>query len=124
MTRPAATRILPRALARAARRVPGLRRVPVVALLSAGEVALMARDHLRRLSPAERRRLVTLVRQGRGRRGRLTAAEQSELADLLDQLEARALMGEAVKRVSPVPLPRRLVYGPSRRGPRSGSGDR
>jgi hypothetical protein len=95
----------------ATRRVPGLRRVPVVALVSAAEVALLARDHLMRLTPEERRRLVALVRAGRGRPSRLSNAQRRELAALLDKLEARALFGDAVTRLSPVPLPRRLVYG-------------
>jgi hypothetical protein len=98
-------------LGRVADRVPGLRRVPVVKLLAAAEVALLARDHVQRLSGAERRRLVTLVRTGRGRRSRLTAAQRRELEELLGKLEPRLLVGEAVDRLSPVPLPRRLVYG-------------
>lgn len=100
-------------------RVPGLRRIPVVKLLAAAEVALLARDHLKRLTPAERRRLVTLVRTGRGRRSRLTAGQRRELEGLLGKLEPRVLVGEAVDRLSPVPLPRRLVYGAGRSGTRS-----
>lgn len=108
-------RFIMNSLGRATRRVPGLRRVPVVKLLAAGEVALMARDHLMRLTPAERRRLVSLVRTGRGRRHRLTDAERRELEKLLEKLEARFLVGEAVDRLSPVPLPQRLLYGGRRR---------
>ena len=37
--------------------VPGLRRVPLVQLLSAAEIALLTRDHVMRLTPDERRRL-------------------------------------------------------------------
>lgn len=109
------SRSIPRSVTRVAARVPGLRRVPVVALVGAAEVALMARDHLMQLSPSERRRLVALVRIGRGRRHRLSASEQRELQSLLDKLQARALVGEAVGRISPVPLPRRLLYGSARR---------
>jgi hypothetical protein len=101
-------------LLRATGRVPGLRRVPVVKLLAAAEVGLLARDHVKRLTGAERRRLVTLVRVGRGRRSRLTGAERRELEELLGKLEPRLLVGEAVDRLSPVPLPRRLVYGAGR----------
>ena len=104
--------LLTKSIAHASGRVPGLRRLPMVKLLAAGELALIARDHLRRLSPDERRRLAALVRVGRGRRSRLTSAEQAELQRLLDKLEARRLAGEAVDRLSPVPLPKRLVYGP------------
>jgi hypothetical protein len=117
-----ARRSVPRSVIWAARRVPGLRRVPVVALISAGEVALIARDHVRQLTPEQRHRLVELVRRGRGRRGRLSAREQEELSDLLERLEARQLLGEAIRRVSPVPLPRRIVEGPdwAARGRRAG----
>ena len=103
--------IVIRGLGKATERVPGLRRVPVVKLLSAAEVALLAHDHVARLTPAERRRLVTLVRTGRGRRSRLTAKEQDELMALVSTLAPRELLGDAVDRLSPVPLPRRLVYG-------------
>jgi len=96
-------------------RLPGVRRVPVVKLLSAAEVALLARDHLARLSPGERRRLVSLVRAGRGGRSRLTGAEREELQDLLAKLQGRQLVGKAIDRLSPVPLPRRLVFGPKNR---------
>jgi hypothetical protein len=102
-------------LGRASGRVPGLRHIPVVKLLSAAELALLARDHLVRLTPAERRRLVVLVRVGRGRRSRLTDAEYLELEGLLVKLQPRLLVGEAIKRLSPLPLPRRLVFGPKNR---------
>jgi hypothetical protein len=88
--------------------------VPVVKLLSAAEIALLAHDHLARLTPAERRRLIELVRAGRGRRTRLTESERAELETLLVKLAPRMFMGTAVDRLSPVPLPRRLLYGPSR----------
>jgi hypothetical protein len=103
--------LVTRTLGKATGRVPGLRRVPVVKLLSAGEVALLARDHLMRLTPAERRRLVTLVRAGRGRRSRLTDADRRDLEHLVAKLEPRLLVGEAVDRLSPVPLPHRLLFG-------------
>jgi hypothetical protein len=96
---------------RVTRRVPGLRRVPAVMLISAAQLTLIAREHLLLLTPAERRRLVTLVRIGRGRRSRLSGAQRRELDDLLAKLEGRRLMGDAITRVSPVRLPRRLVYG-------------
>jgi hypothetical protein len=96
---------------RAAGKVPGLRRLPVAKLLLAGEVALLARDHLQRLTPQERRRLVVLVRSGRGRRSRLSDCQRRELERLLGKLQPRLLMGTAVDRLSPVPLPARLLYG-------------
>ncbi len=102
-------------LGKASERVPGLRRIPVVKLLSAAELALLTRDHLTRLTPAERRRLVTLVRVGRGRRSRLSDEEREELEALLVTLQPRRLLGEAIDRLSPVPLPSRLVFGPKNR---------
>ncbi|HEY1567986.1 MAG TPA: hypothetical protein VGF68_13245 [Solirubrobacteraceae bacterium] len=102
-------------LGRASERVPGLRRLPVVKLLAAAELALLARDHVTRLSSDERRRLVVLVRVGRGRRSRLTEDERDELEGLLAKLQPRRLVGEAIDRLSPVPLPNRLVFGPKNR---------
>jgi hypothetical protein len=84
-------------------------------LLAGAELALLTRDHVQRLTPSERRRLLALVYAGRGRRSRLTGTERGELEHLMDKLEARLLMGHAVDRLSPVPLPRRLVYGPKNR---------
>lgn len=105
---------LPRRLARAARRVPVVRQVPAVRLLALAEVALLARDHARQLSPSERRRVLELVRTGRGRRRNLTPSERDELSRLIAKTEPRRLAGEAINAVSPVNLPRRLVYGPAR----------
>jgi hypothetical protein len=102
-------------IGKAAGRVPGLRRIPMLKLLAAAEVAMLARDHMLRLTPPERRRLISLVRIGRGRTSRLTGAERHELEQLLHKLEARTLVGHAVDRMSPVPLPRRIVYGPKNR---------
>jgi hypothetical protein len=103
--------IVTHTLGRATEHVPGLRRLPMLKLLSAAEIALLARDHLGRLTPGERRRLVALVRTGRGRRSRLTPEERAELEGLLVKLAPRQLVGDAVDRLSPVPLPRRLLYG-------------
>jgi hypothetical protein len=104
-----------RTAGKVANRVPGLRRVPVVQLLSAAEIALLTRDHVMRLTPDERRRLLTLVRIGRGRRARLTEAQRTELEEIVAKFAPRTLVGEAVSKLSPVPLPRRLTHGPKRR---------
>lgn len=106
--------LVTRTVAKASEKVPGLRKVPVVMLLSAAEVALLARDHLQRLTPEERRRLVHLVYVGRGRRGRLTDPERADLERLVAKLEPRRLFGDAAGRLSPVPIPKRVLYG--RRG--------
>jgi len=107
--------LVTRSLGRAAQRVPALKRVPVLKLLSAAEVALLARDHVMRLNRQERGRVVELVRIGRGRRRNLSEAEREELATLVAKVEPRLLAGLAVEKLSPLPLPRRLVYGPRKR---------
>ncbi len=85
---------------------------PVVGLLLAAEIALMAKGHFAKLSGAQRRRLLALVRQTRGRPSSLSEAERQELGFLLATLEPRLLIGSTVTRLSPVPMPKRLLYGP------------
>lgn len=102
-------------ISRTAGRVPGLRRLPIFKLFMLAEVALLARDQLGRLDPTERRRLVELVRQGRGRSRNLGPEERKELAVLVAKVEPRAFAGQAIDRLSPVPLPKRLVHGPPKR---------
>jgi hypothetical protein len=108
-------RIPTRALTAAARRTPGLKRLPVLKLLAMADIGLIARDHLYHLDPGERRRLVALVRKGKGRTSGLSPRERDELATLAAKLEPRRFAGLAADRLSPVPLPRRLVDGPGRR---------
>lgn len=100
-----------RTVARAAAKAPGVKRLPVLKLLAAAEVAVLARDHVQRLSPQERRRTLELIRRGRGRPSRLNEDEREELSALVAKAEPRLLAGEAVDALSPVPLPKRLVYG-------------
>lgn len=99
-------------------RTPWVKRVsrgiPIARLLLAGEVAMIAGRHLGRLDRAQRRRLLALLLRARGRPHSLRAGERRELAVLLARLEPRVFFGTAVKRLSPVPLPKRLLYG--RRG--------
>lgn len=100
-----------RAIDAGASRVPGLRRLPVLKVLAAAEVLVLARDHMARLEPAERRRLVELVRIGRGRRSNLTDEQRAELTALIKKADPRAFLGDAANRLSPVPLPSRFLYG-------------
>src|SRR5437660_10650058 len=102
---------LARTLARTAAKAPGVKRLPMTKVLAAAEVAVLARDHVQYLSVEERRRALALVRIGRGRRSRLTAAEREELSALLAKAQPRRLAGKAVDALSPFPLPRRLLYG-------------
>jgi hypothetical protein len=94
--------------------VPGLRRLPILKLLAIAEIALLAREHVGKLEPHERRRLVHLVRLGRGRRRELTPQEREELSALVAKAEPRLFFGAAADRLSPVPIPKRFVRG--RRG--------
>jgi hypothetical protein len=88
------------------------RGVPVIALLSAFEVARLAGAHLKRLDAGDRRRLFALVAAARRGPRALSEGERSELAALVAKLEPRAFFGSAAARLSPVPVPKRLLYGP------------
>ena len=102
-------------LVRGVRRIPGLKRLPVLKLLAAGEIALLARSHVAQLEPPERRRFLDLLRKGHGRPKNLSAAERDELSALVAKAEPRLFAGLAADRLSPVPLPRRVVRGPKKR---------
>jgi hypothetical protein len=101
--------------------------VPIARLLLVADVALLARRHITRLDRSERRRLLALLARTRGRPGALTGAERRELTMLLARLEPRLFVGLAVKRLSPVPVPKRVLYGrrssPARRALAAGLGD-
>jgi hypothetical protein len=96
-------------------RTPGLRRLPVIRLLALGEVAVLARNHIARLTPDERRRFLALMREARGRPRNLSGADRDEFQRLVAKAEPRMFAGSAADKLSPLPLPRRLLYG-SRKG--------
>ena len=104
-----------RTIAGGATRVPGLRRLPVLKVLALGEIALLAHTHVQRLEPQERRRLIELLRKGRGRSAKLPADERDELQRLVAKTEPRLFAGLAADRLSPVPLPRLVTHGRRRR---------
>lgn len=81
-------------------------------MLTAAELAWLATQHFGRLDPSERKRLVALARKSHGRPGALGKAERAELVALLAALEPRLFVGSALKKLSPVPLPKRLLFGP------------
>jgi hypothetical protein len=107
--------LVTQSVGRTVKHVPGLRRIPVLKLLAIAELALLAWDHAAQLSQEDRRRLLELVRIGRGRRRNLSEVEQEELATLIARMEPRLFAGHVVNKLSPMPLPGRLVYGPRRR---------
>jgi hypothetical protein len=93
-----------------AKRLPLLKRLPVMRLLMLGEVVLIAREHIERLTPAERRRLVVLMRDARGRPNQLPAREHDELQALIAKAEPRLFAGAAAGKLSPIPLPSRITH--------------
>lgn len=95
-------------------RVPGLRRMPVAKLLVIGELALLAQEHVGRLEPTERRRVIQLMRSARGRPSNLSRRDRAELAALVAKANPRLFVGTAADKLSPVRLPRRVVRGPRR----------
>jgi hypothetical protein len=103
------------AIAHGVNRVPGLKRLPVLKLIAIAEIALVARTHVTKLTGDERRRLIELVRKGRGRPSKLSPEERDELSVLVAKAEPRLFAGSVADKLSPVPLPRRLVHGPRKR---------
>lgn len=81
-------------------------------MLTAAELAWLATQHFGRLDSSQRRRLIALARKSHGRPGSLGTSERTELVALLAALEPRLFVGSAVKKLSPVPLPKRLLFGP------------
>ena len=100
---------------RATRRIPGLRRLPVAKLLVFGELALLTREHVGRLEPHARRRVLELLRIGRGRPRNLTAAQRAELHLLVAKADPRLYAGLVADKISPIKLPKRVVRGKKRR---------
>ncbi|HEY7892619.1 MAG TPA: hypothetical protein VIC05_10475 [Solirubrobacteraceae bacterium] len=81
-------------------------------MLTAAELAWLATQHVGRLDASQRQRLIALARKSHGRPGALGKTERAELLGLLKALEPRLFVGSALKRLSPVPLPKRLLFGP------------
>lgn len=95
------------AVARAAQRLPLLKRMPLARLVLIAEVAMLAKAHFERLTPAERRRLVLLVKDARGWPQNLSQRERDELRKLVAKVEPRAFADEAAQRFSPLGARRR-----------------
>lgn len=86
--------------------------VPLAWVLLAGEVTLNAARHVSRLDGTQRRRLIALARKSGGRPGSLSENERDEFVALLASLEPRLFLGSTLRKLSPMPLPKRLLYGP------------
>jgi hypothetical protein len=82
-----------------------LRRMPAARLIVLGELLLLARQHLQKLEPQERRRIVELVRRGRGRPGNLSDRDRRELRRLIQKTEPREFAGNAFRRVTGFGMP-------------------
>jgi hypothetical protein len=90
------------AIARAAERVPGLRRLPLARLVILAEVAILAKAHLDRLTPSERRRLLILLRDAKGVPKNLSRGDQHEFEKLLSKLEPQLFANTAAEKFSPL----------------------
>ena len=98
-----------KAIVRTVERIPVLKEIPLVVLVEAAEIVLLAYDHVRKLEPHERRRAFALLRKTRGRPSNLTQRERTEFARLAAKAEPRLFLGLVAQKLSPVPLPKRLV---------------
>jgi hypothetical protein len=74
-------------------------------LLAVAEIVILAHEHATKLDPDERRRLLALVRVGRGRSRNLRPHERDELRELIAKAQPRLFVGNAADKLSPVPLP-------------------
>ena len=83
-------------------------------VIEAAEVVLLARQHILKLEPGERHRVFELLRKTHGRPRNLTQRERDELAALATKAEPRLFVGLVAKKLSPVPLPKRLLFGSKR----------
>ena len=95
------------AAARAAQRLPGLRRIPLARLVVLAELGMLAKVHYERLTPAERRRIVLLLKEAKGLPQNLGERERKELNKLVAKVEPKAFANEAVERFSPLAGSRR-----------------
>ena len=90
--------------------------IPVVRLLAAAEIVLIAHDHIVKLEPRERRRMLELLRIGHGRPRNLSRSQREELQRLVAKAEPRLFAGLVAEQLSPIKLPRRIVHGRQRHG--------
>ena len=93
-------------------------------VLLGAEIAVMAWTHLALLDGAQRRRLLALLGRTHGRLGSLSDTEREELGALVATLQPRLFLGSATKRLSPLPVPKRVLYGPRGSSARGAAAER
>jgi hypothetical protein len=96
------------ALARAARRLPLVKRIPLAWMVIAAEVAMLAKTHYERLNHPERRRLVILLKEAKGQPRNMSNRDRAEFERLVTKLEPKLFAQAAAQKFSPVP-PRKNI---------------
>jgi hypothetical protein len=85
-------------------RVRVLRKLPLVRVVAVAEVVILANEHVHKLEPQERRRLIELVKRGRARPSHLSARERRELTALLAKAEPKQFVSRAMEKITGVPV--------------------
>ena len=75
------------------------------------EVARASKSHWDSVDPGDRKRLTELLRKSKGKPQNLSAGERAELAALVSKANPRLFLGLVANKLSPVPLPPRVVRG-------------
>ena len=83
-------------------KIPVVKRIPVARLIIIAELAILAGEHVGRLDPSERRRVVTLLRRARLRPGNLNVRERNELATLVAKAEPKLFAKNVARKFSPL----------------------
>jgi hypothetical protein len=91
-------------ISRTLNRARVLRKLQFVRVLAVAEVIVLAREHMNKLEPHERRRLFELVKRGRARPSNLSARERRELTALVAKAEPRLFASRAVEKITGMPL--------------------
>jgi hypothetical protein len=81
-----------------------LRKIPLVRLVAVAEVIVLANEHVHKLEPQERRRLLELVKRGRAMPSHLSPRERRELTALLAKAEPKQFVSRAVLKITGIPL--------------------
>lgn len=84
------------------KKIPVVRRLPVARLIILAEIAILAGEHVGRLDARERRRVLELLRRGRGRPSNLSQRERAELAMLVAKAEPKLFARAVAKKFSPL----------------------